>query len=43
MFGKSRDQNIKNPINSNSLQVILINTMPTVKERSDAKSVAWIC
>ena len=33
----------KNPINSNSVQVILIKTMPTVKEPSEAKSVAWIC
>ena len=43
IFGKSRDQNIKNPKNSNSLQVTLIKTMPTVKETSEAKSVAWIC
>ena len=33
----------KNPINSNSLQVALTKTMPTVKEPSEAKSVAWIC
>ena len=42
IFGKSRDQNIKNPVNSSSLQVTLVKTMPTVKDRSDAKSVAWI-
>ena len=33
----------KNPINSNSLQVALMKTMPTVKEPSEAKSVEWIC
>ena len=43
IFGKSHDQNVKKPINSNSLQVTLIKTMPTVKERSDAKSAALIC
>ena len=43
IFGKSRDQKIKNPKNSNSLQVTLIKTIPTVKETSEAKSVAWIC
>ena len=33
----------KNPKNSNTLQVNLIKTMPTVKEPSEAKSVMWIC
>ena len=33
----------KNPKNSNSLQVTLVKTMPTIKEPSEAKSVAWIC
>ena len=42
IFGNSRDQNIKT-LNSKSLQVTLIKTMPTVKETSEAKSVAWIC
>ena len=37
ILGKSRD-----PINSNSLQVTLIKTMPTVKEPLEAESVAWI-
>ena len=43
ILGKSRGQKFKNPINSNSLQVTLLKTMPTVKEPSQAKSVAWIC
>ena len=44
IFGKSHDQNIKTlAINSISLQVTLIKTMPTVKEPLEAKSAAWIC
>ena len=42
IFGKSRDQN-KNLKNSHSLHLSLIRPEPTVRVRSDAKSVEWSC